>query len=447
MGGIAEVLHNLGYHITGSDLSHNAMVQHLEELGIKIFTEHDANNVGQAHAVVISSAIPEDNPERLMALAKRLPVVPRALMLAELMRFKLGIAIAGAHGKTTTTSLLTSLFTEANLDPTFVIGGKLNSLKRHAKLGTGEYFIAEADESDASFLYLMPCVAIITNIDHDHLATYQHDFNKLKQTYLQFLHRLPFYGLAVVCGEDVELNQVLGDIARPTLTYGFSSEHDTFASEIELHPWHSSFTLNRKNHSALKIKVNLPGRHNILNALAAITVATEAGIQDALIQSALNKFEGVGRRLESLGVLKITGKTVHAIDDYGHHPNEIKAVLDTLRAGWPKEQHRLVMVFQPHRYTRTQDLFEDFSHVLSQVDVLVLLEVYAAGEVPIQGADARSLARAIRARSRTEPIFIENQTDLFAILEDIVQEHDLLIMQGAGDIAHLSQSLKNSYLA
>ncbi|MFM8454021.1 MAG: UDP-N-acetylmuramate--L-alanine ligase [Gammaproteobacteria bacterium] len=442
MGGIAEVLHNLGYKVSGSDNQRNTMVDHLESLNIKIYQEHAIENIENADALVISSAIPDDNPERLEALQKRLPIVPRALMLAELMRFKLGIAIAGAHGKTTTTSLVSCILTEAGLDPTFVIGGKLNSLKRHAKLGSGEYFVAEADESDASFLHLMPCIAIVTNIDQDHLGTYEHDFNKLKQTYLQFLHRLPFYGIAVLCGEDPEIQQLMPDIARPTITYGFSEDQDVFASNIQLGQWSSRFTLNRKQKPPLDILLNLPGKHNILNALAAITVAIEAGISDAVIQQALHKFAGVGRRLQSLGTWPIEDKKIPVIDDYGHHPNEIKAVLETLRASWPEQ--RIVMVFQPHRYSRTRDLFEDFANVLSQVDVLVLLEVYSAGEDSISGADGRSLARAIRARSRIEPVFLDDKSVLFETLENILQAHDVLILQGAGDIGNLAQQLEKN---
>jgi UDP-N-acetylmuramate--alanine ligase len=360
-------------------------------------------------------------------------------MLAELMRFKQGIAIAGTHGKTTTTSLVASLMAEAGCDPTFVIGGRLNSLGSNAKLGSGRYFVAEADESDASFLYLTPMIAVVTNIDRDHLETYNQDFSILKNTYLQFLHRLPFYGLAVVCVDDPEVRSILPDIARPTITYGFSEDADVRAIHFMQKRGQSQFEILRKNKPSLAVTLNLPGRHNVLNALAAITVATEEGIQDDVIQRAFLNFQGVGRRFQCLGELKHQDKRILMIDDYGHHPREIQVVLEALRAGW--SERRLVMVFQPHRYTRTKALFEDFSAILSTVDVLVLLDVYSAGEAPIAGADGRTLSFSIRNRGSTDPIFVADKSELSSVLASVLQDGDVLLMQGAGDIGTLAMEL------
>lgn len=439
MGGIAEVLLNLGYRVSGSDPSKNAMVDHLKKLGIAISNTHDAQNVADVDVVVVSSAVSEQNVELMSARERHIPIVQRATMLGELMRFKEGIAIAGTHGKTTTTSLISSLIAEADLDPTFVIGGRLNSLGTNAKLGTGRYFIAEADESDGSFLQLMPMVAVVTNIDRDHLENYQHDFAILKKSYVQFLHRLPFYGLAVVCLDDPEVESILAEIARPFITYGFSESADVRAIDFTQKVGQSEFTALRKGKPPLRITLNLPGKHNVLNALAAIVVATEEGIADAVIQRALLKFEGVGRRFQLLGEMTHYNKRALVIDDYGHHPREIQVVLEALRAGW--SERRLVMVFQPHRYTRTKALFEDFVSILSLVDVLILLDVYSAGEAPIPGADSRTLAFSIRSRGRVDPIFIADKRELSGVLETTLEDNDVLLMQGAGDISALAMEL------
>lgn len=439
MGGIAEVLLNLGYQVTGSDPARNSMVIHLKQIGIPVAHTHAAENVNTCDVVVVSSAVAADNVELIRARERRIPIVQRAAMLAELMRFKQGIAIAGTHGKTTTTSLVASLLTEGGLDPTFVIGGRLNSLKTNAKLGDGRYFVAEADESDASFLHLMPMISVVTNIDKDHLETYHHDFAVLKNTYLQFLHQLPFYGLAVVCLDDPEVRSILNDIARPTITYGFSEEADVRAVNFKQKMTQSTFEVLRKDRLPLAITLNLPGKHNVLNALASIAVATEEGISDEAIQRGLLHFQGVGRRFQLLGELKHENKKISVIDDYGHHPREIQVVLEAIRAGWP--ERRLVMVYQPHRYTRTKALFEDFVSVLSEVDILILLEVYAAGEQPIAGADGRALAFSIRSRGQVDPVFIADKTEIYKILPNLLQDQDILLMQGAGDIGALALEL------
>ncbi len=439
MGGIAEVLLNLGYEVSGSDPAQSAMVKHLLALGVKISDKHAAENVGTCDVIVVSSAIAPDNVELLAARERRIPIVQRATMLAELMRFKQGIAIAGTHGKTTTTSLVASLLAEGGLDPTFVIGGRLNSLGTNAKLGGGNFFVAEADESDASFLRLMPMISVVTNIDKDHLETYQNDFSLLKKTYVQFLHQLPFYGLAVVCIDDPEIESILLDIERPTITYGFSEKADVRAINFTQKRGQSQFEVLRAGHAPLAITLNLPGRHNVLNALAAITVATEEGLDDDVIQRGLLNFQGVGRRFQVLGELIQKNSKIMMIDDYGHHPREIQAVIDAIREGWPEKQ--LVMVYQPHRYTRTKALFEDFIEVLSTVDVLILLEVYSAGEQPIAGADGRNLAFSIRTRGKIDPIFVANKKDLPQVLASVLQENDMLLMQGAGDISALANDL------
>ncbi len=439
MGGIAEVLFNLGYEVSGSDPSKNAMIDHLRKLGIRIHHNHDAKNVIDADVLVVSSAVSTENPELARAREQHIPIVKRATMLGELMRFKEGIAVAGTHGKTTTTSLVTSLIAEAGLDPTFVIGGRLNSLGTNAKLGMGRYFVAEADESDGSFLQLMPMVAVVTNIDRDHLENYQQDFAILKKTYLQFLHRLPFYGLAVLCIDDPEIQSILSEVARPLITYGFSEQADVRAIDFIQKVGQSTFTVLRKGKSPLKITLNLPGQHNVLNALAAIAVATEEGVSDEAIQRGLLKFEGVGRRFQLLGEITHQNKRALMIDDYGHHPREIQVVLEALRAGW--HDRRLVMVFQPHRYTRTKDLFEDFVSILSSVDVLILLDVYSAGEAPIAGADSRTLAFSIRNRGQVDPIFVADKRALSDVLSRVLEDNDVLLMQGAGDISMLATEL------
>ncbi len=439
MGGIAEVLLSLGYEVSGSDPANSAMVKHLKSIGITVANTHQAENVEHCDVLVVSSAVPNENVELQRARERRIPIVQRATMLAELMRFKQGIAIAGTHGKTTTTSLVASILAEGGLDPTFVIGGRLNHIGTNAQLGSGRYFVAEADESDASFLHLMPMISVVTNIDRDHLETYQNDFSVLKSTYLQFLHQLPFYGLAVVCIDDPEVKSILPEIARPTITYGFSEEADVRAHGFTQRVTQSHFEVLRKNRAPLAITLNLPGRHNVLNALAAIVVATEEGISDDVIQRALLNFQGVGRRFQLLGELQHRNRRILMIDDYGHHPREIEVVVEAIRAAWP--DRRLVMVYQPHRYTRTKALFEDFVSVLSTVDHLLLLEVYSAGEPPIAGADGRTLAFSIRNRGKLDPIFVAEKMTLSEILVDVLQDDDVLLMQGAGDIGALAVEL------
>lgn len=432
MGGIAEVLLNLGYAVSGSDLRHNAVTAHLEALGAEVQIGHDADHVAGADAVVTSSAVTADNPEVLAARARRLPVVPRAEMLAELMRFRFGIAVAGTHGKTTTTSLVASILAEDGLDPTFVIGGRLNSAASHARLGAGRYLVAEADESDASFLYLNPMLAVITNIDADHLGTYGGDFERLRSAFIDFIHHLPFYGLAVLCDEDPQLRALVNELARPVRTYGFAETADVRAVNVTADAGRSHFTVESEGVDALSVTLNLPGRHNVLNALGAITVARTLGVADEAIQRALQGFSGIGRRFQQLGKLPVAGGEVELMDDYAHHPREIAAVLEALRSGWPA--HRLVIAFQPHRYSRTRDLFEDFARVLGGADVLLVTEVYPAGEAPLPGADARSLCRAIRQRGQVDPVFVEGIDELCSVLPAIVQPGDILITLGAGSI-------------
>lgn len=435
MGGIAEVLLTLGYRVTGSDPAQNAMVSRLKSLGIPIASIHSPDNLQDCDVVVVSSAIDPNNVELVVAKERRIPVVQRATMLAELMRFKQGIAVAGTHGKTTTTSLVASIMAEGGLDPTFVIGGLLNKAGTNAKLGTGPYFVAEADESDASFLHLMPMISIVTNIDRDHLSTYQNDFSKLKETYLQFLHNLPFYGLAVLCMDCHEVQKILPEVARPVLTYGFEEGSDVRGIDFRQENCRTYFTVLRKHKEPLHVELNLPGKHNALNALAAIAVAGEEGVSDEAIQRGLSHFQGVGRRFQMVGEIQAKQGKAVLIDDYGHHPREIQAVLEAARSGWPDK--RVVMVYQPHRYTRTKDLFEDFVSVLSTVDVLILLEVYSAGETLIAGADSRALAFSIRQRGKLEPIFVSDQSELTDVLNDLLHEGDMLVMQGAGDIGRL----------
>jgi len=440
MGGIAEVLLNLGYAVSGSDLKANLVTQRLAQAGAQVKIGHAAEHVTGANVVVVSSAVDENNPEVLSARAQRIPVVPRAEMLAELMRFRYGIAVAGTHGKTTTTSLVASLLAEGGLDPTFVIGGRLNSAGAHARLGAGQYLVAEADESDASFLYLQPVLAIVTNIDADHMETYGGDFSRLRATFLEFLHHLPFYGLAVMCVDDPVVSAALSEVTRPVLTYGLSDAADVYATDLRRDRMRTRFSVHRHGaEHALDVELNLPGRHNVLNALAAIAVAHEVGVSDDAIVRGLANFKGVGRRLQEQG--EIHGKHGRAllIDDYGHHPREVAAVLEAIRNAFPGK--RLVLCFQPHRYTRTRDLFEDFAITLSQVDVLLLLEVYAAGETPIANADGRTLCRAIRARGHVDPIFVEHLDDLAATLHDLIRDDDVVLTLGAGDIGAASAKL------
>ncbi|MDH5408696.1 MAG: UDP-N-acetylmuramate--L-alanine ligase [Gammaproteobacteria bacterium] len=440
MSGIAEVLLNLGYEVSGSDIQKNLVTERLADSGAKIFIGHASENVAGSDVVVTSSAVTDENPEVMQARELRIPVVPRAEMLAELMRFRFGIAVAGTHGKTTTTSLTASLLAEGGLDPTFVIGGRLNSAGSNAQLGKGRYLVAEADESDASFMHLQPMMAIVTNIDADHMETYDGDFNKLRQTFVEFLHHLPFYGLAVVCIDDPEVKNILAEITRPVLTYGLDPEADIQAKDIEQSEFCTYFKVARKGQEHwLDITLNMPGQHNVLNALASIAVAHEVGVSDEAITSALKNFQGVGRRFQSHGDIKTKNGTVLHIDDYGHHPREVAATINAMRGGW--SDRRLVLAFQPHRYTRTRDLFEDFAMVLSDVDVLVLLEVYPAGEASIAGADGRSLARAIRTRGQVEPVFVEKIEELPQTLAAVLQDGDVLLTLGAGNIGAMAANL------
>ncbi|QKT03046.1 UDP-N-acetylmuramate--L-alanine ligase [Ectothiorhodospiraceae bacterium 2226] len=440
MGGIAEVLLNLGYAVSGSDLGENAVTRRLQSLGARVVRGHDAAHVAEADAVVISSAVGADNPEVVAAREQRIPVVPRAEMLAELMRFRHGIAVAGTHGKTTTTSLIASVLAEGGLDPTFVIGGRLISAGTHARLGASRYLVAEADESDASFLYLQPMTAVVTNIDADHMATYGGDFGRLRQTFVEFLHHLPFYGLAVLCTDNAVVRAMIPEVSRPVLTYGFNGEADWLAEDVRQEGARTYFRARRSDGSAaLDIALNLPGRHNVLNALASIAVAHELGVADADVQRALAGFQGIGRRFQVYGELDTPAGRVLYVDDYGHHPTEIAATLAAVRAGWP--DRRLVLAFQPHRYTRTRDLFEDFTAVLSTPDVLLLVDVYAAGEAPIPVADGRTLARAIRARGKVDPVFVPRAGDLPQTLLGVLREGDVLLTLGAGDIGAIAAQL------
>ncbi len=441
MSGIAEVLLNLGFEISGSDLSDNDSVRRLRELGAVVHSQHRAEQVAEVDVVVVSSAVGEDNPEVVAAKARRIPVVPRAAMLAELMRFRYGIAVAGTHGKTTTTSLIASLLAEGHLDPTVVIGGRLNSIGSHARLGDSRYLVAEADESDASFLLLQPMLAVVTNIDADHMATYQGDFERLRQSFVEFIHHLPFYGLAVVCLDDEEIRRLLPELARPVVTYGFSEDADIRAFELHQQGGESRFSVARRGGEPLTdVRLNLPGRHNVANALAAIAVASELGVEDTEILRGLSAFAGIGRRFQIHGELALGAGRVLLIDDYGHHPREIAATLEAIRTGWPGR--RLVVLFQPHRYSRTRDLFEDFVSVLSRADVLLLSEVYAAGETPIQGADGRALMRAIRLAGKTEPVFVEELDRLDELLPNVLRDGDILLTLGAGSIGRVPEQIE-----
>ncbi|MCF6355342.1 MAG: UDP-N-acetylmuramate--L-alanine ligase [Candidatus Polarisedimenticolaceae bacterium] len=439
MSGIAEVLLNLDFQVTGSDLREGPTTQRLAELGASIMIGHRSRNVVGCDAVVISSAVKEDNPEVAAARVQRIPVVPRAEMLAELMRFRFGIAVAGTHGKTTTTSLVSSLLAEGGLDPTFVIGGRLNSAGSNARLGESDYLVAEADESDASFLYLQPMLAVVTNVDADHMTTYGGDFGRLRSTFIEFLHHLPFYGLAVLCIDDVEVRGLLSEIARPICTYGTVAEADVRASDIRQQGLKTFFKVHQAGYPLLDVTLNMPGRHNMLNALAAITVARELKVDDAAIQRGLQEFQGIGRRFQVLGECRAAAGEVLLVDDYAHHPREIEATIDAVRAGWPGR--RLVIAFQPHRYTRTQEQFEDFVQVLSRADVLLLTEVYAAGEEPIAGADTRALIRALRVRGQVEPVFVDPIGDLITVLPGMLRDGDIVLTLGAGDIGGVAARL------
>lgn len=442
MCGIAEVLLNQGYRVSGSDIQISYTTRRLADLGVEIFIGHAVENIQSASVVVVSTAIDSENVELIAAKEAHLPIVPRAEMLAELMRYRHGIAVAGTHGKTTTTSLIASIFGEAGLGPTFVIGGLLNSANANAQLGNGRYLIAEADESDASFLHLQPMVSIITNIDADHMSTYGGDFSRLTDTFVEFVHNLPFYGLVVVCIDDENTRQLLVDFHRPIISYGFSEDADYRISDYRCEGLKANFLIHHKDASGpVQVTLNTPGVHNALNATAAFAVAYDEGIEQGLILKALDNFKGVGRRFEVTENLAVSNGSVTLVDDYGHHPTEVAATIAAARESWPDK--RLVMLYQPHRYSRTRDLYEDFVRVLSTVDVLLLLDVYSAGEEMITGADGRSLAGSVRQRGKIDPVFVENRTALFDVLGGQLQPGDILITQGAGDVGKLSVEIAN----
>jgi len=434
------VLINLGYAVQGSDARENAVTQHLARIGARISIGHRAENIAGADVVVVSSAIAKGNPEVDSAQELRIPVVARAEMLGELMRFRYSIAVAGTHGKTTTTSLVASILAEGGEDPTFVIGGRLKSAGTNARLGAGRYLVAEADESDASFTHLQPLIAIVTNIDNDHLVTHGGDFELLKQSFVDFLHNLPFYGLAVLCLDDAHVRSIVQSVGRPIVSYGLSSEDaDVRAVNISRNGLQTNFDVVRASGKPLNVTVNLPGTHNVLNSLAAIVVASEIGIEDAAIQRALANFQGIDRRLQHIADVKTAAGRVTIIDDYGHHPTEVAATLEALRQGYPGR--RIVLAFQPHRYTRTHDLIDDFSKALSKADALLVTEVYAAGETPIPGADGRAICRAVRGRGNVEPIFIDKVESLAESLADVIRDGDVIVTMGAGHISAMSHEL------
>jgi len=444
MSGIAEVMLNLGYQVSGSDRRESAVTRRLAGLGARIFLGHRQEQVAGCDAVVISSAVQADNPEVLAARAARIPVVPRAEMLAEIMRFQYGIAVAGTHGKTTTTSLVASLLGEAELDPTFVIGGRLNSAGANARLGGGDYLVAEADESDASFLYLQPMLAVVTNIDADHMTTYGGDFQRLRQTFLEFLHHLPFYGLAVLCIDDPEVRRLLPEVTRRVRSYGFDPAADVRALAVRQEGLTTQFQVQAEGlDGPLEISLNMPGRHNVLNALAAISVALELNVDGPSMQRALARFQGIGRRFQTRGDCRVGGHRVMLVDDYAHHPSEIAATLRAVRDGWP--ERRLVVAFQPHRYTRTQERFDDFVQILSQADLLLLSEVYAAGEEPLAGAEGRDLSRAIRARGQVDPVFVDPLDELPEVVEGLLRDGDILLTLGAGSIGAVAAELSRRF--
>ena len=446
MNGIAEVLFNLGYQVSGSDLADNAVTQRLKKLGVTVYQGHADSHLNSADAVVVSTAVSNNNPEVIAARARKIPVVPRAIMLAELMRLRQGIAVAGTHGKTTTTSLTASVLAKGGFDPTFVIGGRLTSSGTNAKLGAGEFIVVEADESDASFLHLQPIVAVITNIDADHMETYGHDFARLKQAFIDFVEHLPFYGMAMMCVDDANVRAILPSITKPVTTYGFAEDAQIRAVNVRHEAGQMHFTaLCRQNGQArdLEIKLNLAGRHNVQNALAAIAIGLEIGVAEAAIVSALNEFEGVGRRFQRYGEIALAaGGTFTLIDDYGHHPVEMVATISAVRGAFPGR--RLVLAFQPHRYTRTRDLFDDFVKVLSTVDALLLAEVYAAGEAPILAADGRALMHALRVGGQKEALFIEQIADMPRALLQMAQAGDVVVTMGAGSIGGCAHLVKNT---
>ena len=443
MSGIAEVIANSGYSVSGSDLKASAMTEHLQRAGIDIQIGHRAGNVKNADVVVASTAIPADNPELQAAREKRIPIVPRAEMLAELMRFRKGIAVAGTHGKTTTTSLLAAILAEAGMDPTFVIGGLVNAFGSHARLGQGEYLVAEADESDGSFLLLQPMMAVITNIDSDHLETYGGDFDNLRHAFLEFIHHLPFYGVSILCIDDPEVKRIAGDVSRTTLTFGQDPDADIRAENIQQQGRQMIFDVSFPNQQELlNITMTLPGIHNVRNALGAIATAWELGVKPEAMQLALEEFSGIGRRFAEVGELSVGAGSVTVLEDYGHHPTELAVTIEAARNGWPDQ--RLVVVFQPHRYSRTRELFDDFAQVLAEPDALVITDVYPAGEVLIPGADAHSLCRAIRNRGRVDPVLISDVHSLPAQLPAILQDGDLVLLMGAGDIGSVAGLLRTN---
>ena len=439
MSGIAEVLLNLGYRVQGSDLRMSPVIERLARLGATVRIGHDARHIADADVLVVSGAVAAGNPEVAAALERRVPVVSRAEMLGELMRFRHAIAVAGTHGKTTTTSLVASILAEGGEDPTFVIGGRLKSAGSHARLGSGRYLVAEADESDASFLHLQPLISVVTNIDNDHLGTHGGDFERLKESFIDFLHNLPFYGLAVLCLDNEHVRAILPRVGRPVLTYGLSEDADVRASNVRRLGLQSRFSVARPGKEPIEVSVNLPGVHNVLNSLAAIAVATELGIDDAAIGRALAGFQGIDRRLQHVADITTAAGTVTVVDDYGHHPTEVAATLEALRQGYPGR--RIVLAFQPHRYSRTHDLIDDFGKVLSGVDVLLVTEVYAAGEAPIAGADGRAICRAVRSRGRVEPLFVERVEELAESLKGVIRDGDLIVTMGAGNISAVAHGL------
>jgi len=445
MCGIAELMANVGFNVSGSDLAEGPSIVRLRDAGVEVFIGHAAEQVSDADVVVISTAVTEENPEVVEAHQRRIPVVRRAEMLAELMRFRYGIAVAGTHGKTTTTSLIASLLAEGDKDPTFVIGGLLNSAGSNARLGEGPYLVAEADESDASFLHLQPMLSVVTNIDADHMSTYDGDFEVLKATFLQFLHNLPFYGLAVMCGDDPIVREVIEEIARPVLTYGFGEDVDVRATEVTQHELGMRFKVRFPDGVELPMFLNMPGLHNVLNALAALSIAREVNVEDVALQRGLATFAGVGRRFELRGQLQLAKGAADLVDDYGHHPRELEAAFAAARGTWP--ERRLVAVFQPHRYSRTRDLFDEFCEVLDAPDVLLITEVYAAGEEPLADADGRALCRGLRARGKGDPIFVAEIDEVPDTLAGLLQPDDVLITLGAGSIGGLATRLATQGLA
>ncbi|WP_394248891.1 UDP-N-acetylmuramate--L-alanine ligase [Vibrio profundi] len=440
MSGIAEVLLNEGYQITGSDIAENPVTARLTDKGATVFIGHQESNVANASVVVVSTAINEENPEIVAARQLRIPIVRRAEMLAELMRFRHGIAVAGTHGKTTTTALVTQIYSEAGLDPTFVNGGLVKSVGTNARLGSSRILIAEADESDASFLHLQPMVSIVTNIEADHMDTYGGDFETLKQTFIDFLHNLPFYGQAIMCVDDPVVRELIPQVSRQVITYGFSEDADVRIENYRQEGQQGKFTVVREGKANLDITLNIPGRHNALNASAAIAVATEDDVSDEAILKAMAGTQGTGRRFDHLGEFETGNGVAMLVDDYGHHPTEVDVTIQAARSGW--EDKRLVMIFQPHRYSRTRDLYDDFANVLEQVDVLILLDVYSAGEQPIAGADGRSLCRTIRSRGRIDPIFVPEIDSLPSVLANVIQGGDLVLTQGAGDVGKVAKRLE-----